>query len=167
MYCPNCAASIDGVKFCRSCGANVSLVPQALTGQLAAAPEPEGRRGRRRRNQEPKPPGVDTATTNIFAGIGLIIASFVVMRLLPGGMFWGWVFLIPGFSHIGKGVGEYLRWKGQQDQLSPPPPSNLAGLPGLHSLPSLDAPDTAELADPPSATPPSVTEDTTRRFDPK
>ena len=35
MYCPNCAAQIeDTQKYCRSCGANVSLVSQALKGIL-------------------------------------------------------------------------------------------------------------------------------------
>src|SRR5262245_30690248 len=34
MYCPQCAAPIDGLKFCRSCGTNVSLVSQAITGRL-------------------------------------------------------------------------------------------------------------------------------------
>jgi hypothetical protein len=37
MFCPNCSAEIEGVKYCRSCGANVSLIPQALTGQLPVA----------------------------------------------------------------------------------------------------------------------------------
>jgi hypothetical protein len=39
MYCPQCANPVDGTKFCRSCGANVSLVPQALAGQ---APDKNG-----------------------------------------------------------------------------------------------------------------------------
>ena len=41
MYCPNCAATIDGVKFCRSCGSNVSLVPQAMSGQLPQSDDAE------------------------------------------------------------------------------------------------------------------------------
>jgi hypothetical protein len=44
MYCPKCATqNTDETKFCRSCGSNLSLVPQALTGRL-----PEARSGRRR-----------------------------------------------------------------------------------------------------------------------
>jgi hypothetical protein len=39
MYCPKCAAQIeDTQKFCRACGANVSLVSQALEGR---PPEPQ------------------------------------------------------------------------------------------------------------------------------
>lgn len=34
MYCPNCANQMtDDVKFCRSCGANLRSVKEALTGQ--------------------------------------------------------------------------------------------------------------------------------------
>jgi hypothetical protein len=35
MFCPKCAEqNLDDAKFCRSCGANVSLVAQALTSGL-------------------------------------------------------------------------------------------------------------------------------------
>ena len=35
MFCPKCATqNLDGASFCRACGANISLVPQALTGQM-------------------------------------------------------------------------------------------------------------------------------------
>ena len=38
MFCPKCATqNLDGASFCRACGANISLVPQALTGQMANA----------------------------------------------------------------------------------------------------------------------------------
>ena len=37
MFCPKCATqNLDGASFCRTCGANISLVPQALTGQMSA-----------------------------------------------------------------------------------------------------------------------------------
>ena len=36
MFCPKCAAqNADDAKFCRACGTDISLVPQAVTGQLA------------------------------------------------------------------------------------------------------------------------------------
>ena len=38
MYCPKCAnKNAEAKKFCRSCGSNLSLVPQALTGRLPEA----------------------------------------------------------------------------------------------------------------------------------
>ena len=40
MFCPKCASqNVDGAHFCRACGANISLVPQALTGQFPVAPQ--------------------------------------------------------------------------------------------------------------------------------
>ena len=54
MFCPKCATqNLEGASFCRTCGANISLVPQALTGQMVQPAPPEemmdetcGRRGR-------------------------------------------------------------------------------------------------------------------------
>lgn len=46
-YCPKCASqNADDAKFCRACGANISLVPQALSGQLIED-----------RNNQPNPTG--------------------------------------------------------------------------------------------------------------
>ena len=102
MFCPNCAATIDGARFCRSCGANVSLVPQALTGQL---PAPGSSVGDKRGNSA----GIEKATSSFFSGIGLFIAAFAVLSFAPGGRIWWFWLLIPAFGSIGHGVGQYLR----------------------------------------------------------
>ena len=40
MFCPKCATqNLDGASFCRGCGANISLVSQALNGQMTP-PQP-------------------------------------------------------------------------------------------------------------------------------
>ena len=42
MFCPKCAAqNLDGTSFCRVCGANISMIPQALSGELQQAQEDE------------------------------------------------------------------------------------------------------------------------------
>ncbi len=81
MYCPSCANLIDGTqKFCRACGANVSLVPQAMTGQLPEAiQEEEHGRGRRRRRAK-RPPSIDGAGSSIFAGIGFLAGSIAIAK---------------------------------------------------------------------------------------
>src|SRR5262245_9895208 len=105
MYCPQCASPIDGVKFCRSCGANVSLVPQALTGQFPSAgdEDPELRHGTRHR---PRQPIIVWVASTFFTGVGFLLAAFVIMSF---GEAWGWSLLIPAFACIGLGVGQYLQ----------------------------------------------------------
>ncbi len=173
MYCPNCAAPIEGVKFCRSCGANVSLVPQALSGELPVVSDEE-HGGRRRKRKGEKPPTIEKAATTFFTGIGFILASLMVMRHFPGGVSWGWSLLIPGFVCIGEGVGQYLRLKEEQRQqqfqpqsqqpqfqapYSPPAAVEPNLQPKTHT-PEISAPTTSEL------TPPkSITEHTTKNLD--
>jgi hypothetical protein len=162
MYCPQCASPIDGVKFCRLCGANVSLVPQALTGQFLPAGDEcqEWRPGRHGRSRQPT---IERAATTFFLGIAFLITSFVIMDDLPGGIAWGWSLLFPAFACIGFGVGQYLRLAQLEEQrrqrqistpsytlqsLQPPP------------MPGVSVPTTSELT-PPS----SITEETTKHLE--
>lgn len=116
MFCPKCATqNLDGASFCRSCGANISLVPQALTGQmLQSAPDEityEGRRGRR----HGKEVTLDQSFKNIFMGIAFLLIAIALSRSI-GGRWWFWM-LIPAFSMMGTGVAQYLRLK-QRDKRS-------------------------------------------------
>jgi hypothetical protein len=170
MYCPNCAAPIDGAKFCRSCGSNVSLVPQAMSGQLPQSESSEGelhfgvhRRGRHHRKKEPS---VEEAMTKFFSGIGFVAAAIAILVFVPSGFFWWWSMLIPASSLIGNGVGEYLRWQEHRRK------QTLFGSPGSQPIsyqshsqePSrvgvISAPTTSELVKPSS-----VTEHTTRHLE--
>jgi hypothetical protein len=153
MYCPNCASSIDGVRFCRSCGANVSLVPQALSGELTTVNNELDQRGRRR-----KEPSIEKATTTIFIGIGFLLTAIIVHFFIPAGLFWGWSFLIPAFACLGDGIGLYMRWKANQklqqfSQTFPPYQPD--------RTPQVIAPATSKISQPES----SVTETTTKHLD--
>ncbi len=153
MYCPNCAALIDGLKFCRSCGANVSLVAQAM----------EGERTWRRRHRDKKEPSIEKAASNFFSGIGFLLAAIFVCFYFPAGFTWGWGFLFPAFALIGEGVGQYLRLKEQQRQqssLNQPNDRSVVYHPPAQA-PALSAPTTSELVKPSS-----VTEHTTRHLEP-
>lgn len=162
MYCPNCATqNSDDGKFCRGCGANLSLVPQALTGQL-----PDSRRHKRRhrefeRNRRPDPAH---GVSKIISGLGFVMAALGVLIFFPGGRFWWFWMLIPAFLTMGKGVAEIVAAKQmsgatpqlpdtntQQRQVAPPPQRNTNDL-----QPYASSGITA---------PPSVTESTTRLFD--
>lgn len=164
MFCPKCATNnLEGARFCRSCGADISLVPQALTGNLpqdqTLASEEYSRHGRRRRGT----PSLDKAVKNIFMGVGFLVVA-IVLSFTPMGRFWWYWMLIPAFSMLGGGVAEWMRVRQAQQARSLPAGSMPPAL-GATPLPrSAELPrrrNTAELVMPP----PSVTEGTTRLLD--
>ena len=157
MFCPKCATqNADGASFCRGCGANISLVPQALTGQPLQAPAPEvleedcGRRGK------PKPLTLDIAFKNMFIGVAFLIISIALARTI-GAAWWFWM-LIPAFSLMGKGVAQYIRIRERDKRLEFAAPRMQPVL-SHHEQPVLPR-RTDELM-PPVA---SVTEGTTRHL---
>jgi hypothetical protein len=167
MYCPNCAAPIDGVKFCRSCGSNVSLVPQAMSGQL---PQSEADKGKLHfgahhvaHPHKKQEPSIEGAATSFFTGVGLLIAAIAILLFGPAGNAWWWSFLIPAFAFIGGGIGGYLKWKEyQRKQTLIERPGNQ---PGAYqsfpqAIPVQAAPTTSELVKPSS-----VAEHTTRHLE--
>jgi hypothetical protein len=155
MFCPKCAAqNIDGASFCRACGANISLVPQALTGQLPTAEQRQWSdySSRRRRNREPS---IEEAIRSIIMGVAFTIVSILVSRYAPGGSVWWFWLLIPAFGCFAKGFSELARVR-----MAKGSPQNAQ--PHLNSVrpPDLPAPRTGELMTPV----PSVTESTTRHL---
>jgi hypothetical protein len=133
MFCPKCATqNIEGAHFCRSCGANISLVPHAMTGQLPTAPpEDESRRSRRRRRRGP--PNLDEGIRSLMMGIGFIavaLALAVFGRPIGANVWWFWM-LIPAFGMMGKGISDIVHARQLKSDESPPqlpyasPPQNL------------------------------------------
>jgi hypothetical protein len=162
MFCPKCAAqNLDSASFCRVCGANISLIPQALTGQLPQARPDEdlelGSRARRRYGK--REPSLDHAFKNVFMGIAFLLVSMALAFSRMGSGWWFWM-LIPAFSMMGTGVAQYIRLKerekkslpigtGGQSSFQPQPQGN-----------AFTTRSTGELVPPP----PSVTEGTTRHL---
>ena len=160
MFCPKCATqNIEGVSFCRVCGANISLVPQALAGQLPQANADEPSSGRRRRRGEPT---LDQAFKNIFTGIAFLIISIALSRSIGAG-WWFWL-LIPAFSMMATGIAHLIRIKEREKATAlnaanfQPPAFTDRGMP----VPPARLPqrNTGEMVPPP----PSVTEGTTRHL---
>lgn len=160
MFCPKCATqNLEGVGFCRGCGANISLVPQAMTGEMVQprpAPEDEvldescGRRGRKR------PLTLDVAFKNMFIGVAFLIISIALSRTI-GAAWWFWM-LIPAFSLLGTGIAQYIRVKERDKRIAMMPPRMQPAISYQepHSLPHRGG----ELRTPV----PSVTENTTRHL---
>ena len=160
MYCPVCATNnLEGARFCRSCGSDISLVPQALSGRLSAeqsiATEEDSHHRRRRGGT----PSLDKAIRNIFSGIGFLIIA-IVLSFMPMGRAWWFWMLIPAFAMIGGGIADWMRVKQTQPRSLPSgamPPA-LSAQPQQPRAGEFPARNTAELVMPP----PSVTEGTTR-----
>ena len=165
MYCPNCANPIENnQKFCRTCGANVSLIPHALTGQLPMAPPEEPELTKRERRKRRKLPTIENAVSNLFTGLGFLLAAIFVTFWFPGGYTWGWSFLIPAFALIGEGVGQYLKVKQLERERVLPSPivATYFPQPGIPQprVAELSAPTTSELVTPPA----SISEHTTKNL---
>jgi hypothetical protein len=98
MYCPRCAEqNLDDAKFCRACGANVSLVPQALTGSLPPALAVD---------TEKRANGVKYTIISM----GLLVVAVAVLLLAPPND--GWVFffltMVAACIMFGVAVGEFV-----------------------------------------------------------
>ena len=159
MFCPKCATqNLDGASFCRGCGANISLVSQALTGQMiqpqppvepevdegGAICSPKLRRGRRELT-------LDQAFKNAFLGVAFLFIAIALSRTIGQG-WWFWM-LLPAFSLMGTGLAQYIRVRESMKRVSlaaPPMQRTFAEPPRHHE----------ELRAPVA----SVTEGTTRHL---
>jgi hypothetical protein len=122
MFCPKCATNnLDGASFCRGCGANISLVSKALTGEMEPPPA-TSREERRRRRREGREVSLDHSFKNIFMGVAFLIVAIALSRTAFGQTWWFWM-LLPAFSMMGTGIAQYIRLKEREKQaaLAPPP----------------------------------------------
>ena len=166
MFCPKCATqNTEGASFCRSCGANISLVPRALTGQLPEASPVtfgESRREFRRRLRHSGKPSMAEGIRQISMGVGFLLVAMAIGlfgREMGGQVWWFWM-LIPAFALLGKGISQIVQAK-QQDKSLPGPSATLSNtLSSQQPLSALPPRNTAQLV----PTPPSVTEGTTRHL---
>lgn len=173
MYCPKCGSENrdDNSKFCRICGADISLVPKAMSGNL---PEAESRRrGRHARKREKGGhANLSEGITNLFTGVGFLFVAFALARFVVwAGSWWFWM-LIPAFGLIGKGIAEIVAAKQEMANREIEAQSRASTdqiisqdtrpvMPPQSDRPQMRAPNTGDLEPPPS-----VTENTTRQLDP-
>jgi hypothetical protein len=165
MYCPKCGVhNLEDAKFCRACGADIRLVPQALTGHLPegafGVDEVEELEGQGRKYKFKKPPTLEKGLENLFSGIAFLII-FTLGFFYMKGLFMVWVwFIIPALACVGQGLGQIIRSRSAQPALMPPDTFRPAA--SLHPTPARELPaaDTSEIKTPPA----SVTEGTTRHL---
>ncbi|HEY0386371.1 MAG TPA: zinc ribbon domain-containing protein [Pyrinomonadaceae bacterium] len=168
MYCPQCGTdNLDNASFCRGCGSNISLVPQALTGSLPTSvpdeTDDDDDKGRRRKKGRKGPPSIERGIKNVFSGLAFLFVALSIRYFMPGGFAWWFWMLIPAFSMLGGGVAEIVRFN--VERASAPPAVPPTGARPLNPLPprrasALPQRNTAELI----PQPPSITEGTTRHL---
>ena len=168
MFCPKCATqNMDGARFCRACGADISLVPQAMSGRLPetqaadleAISQTDDSTGRRHRRRHRGEPNLEKGIKNLFTGIGFLLVTMMLAFTPMGRGWWFWMF-IPAFTMLGGGIAEIARAKlGQSLQSSGSMPA--VAVPPVQPVREF-APlrNTSELM----PQPPSVTEGTTRHL---
>ncbi|HEX6715477.1 MAG TPA: zinc ribbon domain-containing protein [Pyrinomonadaceae bacterium] len=155
MYCPKCATFNDeNGKFCRACGAGISFVSQALTGNVPSSDSLEASRQQYTeavfRNQ--KPASQSRGIISLFLGLSFLLVAAAVYGFAPAGEIWWFWFLLPAFAGLGVGVADILRFTNQQRLLQKATgQTTLTERPMNWSLDSIY-----------SRQPPSVTEDTTK-----
>jgi zinc-ribbon domain len=169
MFCPKCATqNMEGARFCRSCGADISMVPMAMSGKLPQVQPHQvqmpaqliGRRGR--------PVSYESAFGHLGVGIAMLVVALMVLLFGPAGKLWWFWLLIPAITTGVKGIGQLARIKHETAH---------AQLPMFNSLPVAAAipPPTFNAALPSQAgghfatgdlmpQPPSVSEGTTRHL---
>jgi hypothetical protein len=160
MFCPKCATqNVEGASFCRACGVNIGLVPQALTGQLPTAVGSEYSVRDWRKLRRKRPPTIDEAVRHLMMGIAFVIVSILIGKYSPGGWTWWYWMLIPAFTFLGRGISDLIRLNQARGELTPP---QISQTPMSSATPvqSFPARGTNELLPPV----PSVTEGTTRHL---
>ena len=152
MFCPKCATqNLDGAHFCRSCGANISLVSQALSGQLTQPQPPVTEVDGTCRTRRGRDLTLEQPFKNFFLGIAFVIIAIVLSRTI-GQVWWFWM-LIPAFSLMATGLAQFIRLKEHEKRVA-------LGAPPVRRSFVEPAPQPQELRSPVS----SVTEGTTRHL---
>lgn len=162
MFCPKCAAqNVDDARFCRACGADISLVPHALAGRLARRDDDDD-------DEDAEEAGgivsVERGVRKLVFGICYMVVFLLVMFYFR--QFW-WMtfwFVFPAISKISAGVGILVRASHESRQMHGANTAQLrasetSALPRVR-LNEVAPANTSEIVAPPA----SVTEGTTRHL---
>jgi hypothetical protein len=170
VFCPKCGVkNVDDARFCRACGADISLVPQALTrslpeGAFGVLDVEDGESGgsKKRKHKPAKPPTLEKGLSKCMEGVAFLIIFLVgYFYFFPAIFLWIWL-IIPALANFGEGVGQIIRSRNVDNALPPRAPFAGGELPTTyaHAAGELPARATSEIITPP----PSVTEETTRHL---
>ena len=110
MFCPKCGTqNPETGRFCRSCGADLGNISEALSGNVPKIQPLKDRKGRT--------VNYESAVTKMFTGLAfLIVALVLAFTGVAGGREWWFWMLIPAFGSLGSGVAQYIQLKKSENQ---------------------------------------------------
>ena len=174
MYCPRCGTqnNDDGVRFCRACGEALAVVSSAMT-------KPKSWHLRLARNVEDylvskNQRNAEASIVSAVAGLAFLIAG--IANIIEKGEVWGYgaFMIISGLASFALGALEWRRYR-RGDPDYPTEPGRKRGDLSIYkrspyptqpdSLPANTTPQLTSQIPQRFATPPSVTESTTKRLD--
>lgn len=109
MFCHKCGTkNPDNGKFCRSCGADLTITSGALSNEVKLKDVYVDRRGRVRSND---PDDIwSSGIRHTLLGIGFFVISMVLLLTnVAGGTSWWWAMLFPAFSLFAAGIGNIAK----------------------------------------------------------
>ncbi len=177
MFCPKCGTkNPDAGKFCRSCGSDLSVVSDAISGErrdLAGSVfEGNDRLSRRHRIRTDPDEAWSAGVRQTIFGIGFLIISYVLFATnVAGGNAWWWAMLFPAFSFLSGGISNIVRGRRLEKRqmvggIAPDTHNQIPGNGPLSALPPVQTgfvrPDSAYSTG--DLVPPSVVENTTRHL---
>src|SRR5688572_14814574 len=82
MYCPSCSTkAIEGAKFCKSCGMNLTIITQAINGSVAVTEPGRDREFKRARRQ------ISEGIKGAAIGAAILIAAALAYLLITNAPF--------------------------------------------------------------------------------
>lgn len=174
MFCPKCGTqNPDTGKFCRSCGSDLAVVSEALTGRGGQIPEIVGddrRAARRHLNRNDPDEAWSAGARQSILGIGFFVISMVLFFTdVAGGSGWWWAMLFPAFSLFATGIGSIVRARRLEQRQQAAIGTGSQQYLGGTNAPSLPASNTdyvpvGSMYKTGDLAPPSVTDGTTRHL---
>lgn len=136
MYCPGCSTqSIEGAKFCKSCGMNLTAITQALNGGVVISDPVRDREYKRARKQ------VTDGIQGAAIGTGILVAAALTYFLIPKNNYIYGVCLVLsliGITKLFRSIGSIIDAKVGQKFLDPTlQPRGTGGLSASQPLPPL------------------------------
>ncbi len=108
MYCPKCGTkNPDNGKFCRSCGTDLHIVSDVLTGKL------NKNKIQIQVNKKGKKVNWESALSTLFTGLAFVAVSIVLANTPMGRGWWFWM-LIPALACIGTGLAQIIQVKANE-----------------------------------------------------